>query len=136
MSTGSEDTVIDTSCWIEAMRERGDEPTRRRVGALLESGAARFTDMVRLELCNGLGGADQRRFLRQLEELVETVPTTPAAWSEARTLAELARRRGVSVPATDLLVFAVARVHGLELLHRDAHFDRLAEVAGERDGRS
>lgn len=130
MSTGSEVTVIDTSCWIEAMRKRGDDTTRRRVGELLESGAARFTDMVRLELCNGLGGADQRRFLRQLEDLVETVPTTPAVWSEARSLAESARRRGVTVPATDVLVFAAARVHGLELLHRDAHFDRLAEVAG------
>ena len=116
------------------MREGGDEPTRRRVGELLESGTARFTDIVRLELCNGLGGADQRRFLRQLVKLVETVPTTPTVWSAARTLAESARRRGVTIPATDVLVFAAARVHGLELLHRDAHFDRLAglaEVAGE-----
>jgi len=32
------------------------------------------------------------------------------------------------VPATDLRVFAAARVHGLALLHRDAHFDQLTEV--------
>ena len=45
---------------------------------------------------------------------------------------EQARDRGVTAPATDLLVFATVRVHGLELLHRDAHFDRLAELV---DGR-
>lgn len=124
MST--EITVIDTSCWIEAMRQRGDESVRGDVAALLESGAARFTDMVRLELSNGLAGAAQRKFLRDLEDLVETVPTTTAVWSTARALAGRARAEGVTVPATDLLVFATARVHGARLLHRDAHFDLLA----------
>lgn len=125
---GSEVTVVDTSCWIEAMRERGDEVTRRRVGELLQSGRARLTDIVRLELWNGVAGVDQRRFLHQLEELVETIPTTPAVWSEARALAVAARTRGVTVPATDLLVFAAAHVHGAELLHRDTHFDQLREI--------
>lgn len=129
MNTGSDITVIDTSCWIEAMRERGDDAIRQRVGELLQSGRARFTDIVRLELWNGLGTADQRRFLGELEDLVETVPMTPAVWSEARALAERSRRVGVTVPATDLLVFAAARVHGLALLHRDAHFDQLTGVA-------
>ncbi len=119
MSTGADVTVIDTSCWIEAMRESGDNAIRQRVAELLESGRARFTDIVRLELWNGLGRAEQHRFLRELEDLVETVPTTPAVWSEARALAERSRRSGVTVPATDLLVFAAARVHGLALLHRD-----------------
>ncbi len=129
MSSTAEGTLIDTSCWVEAMRERGDEKIRRRVGELLESGAARFSDMVLLELSNGLRRAGERRFLRQLEELVDTVPTTVAVWSEARALAERARRRGMTVPSTDLLVFATARVHGLALLHRDAHFDQLTEIA-------
>ena len=65
-------------------------------------------------------------FLRELEDLVETVPTTPAVWSEARSLAARSRRDGVTVPATDLLIFAAARVHRLALLHRDTHFDQLA----------
>lgn len=133
MSTGSEGTVVDTSCWIEAMREHGDDAIRRRVGELLETGCARFTEIVRLELWNGLSGASQRRFLRELEELVETVPTTPAVWSEARALAERSRERGVTVPATDLLVFAAARVHGLGLLHHDTHFDQLTGVVNGID---
>ncbi len=129
MSTGGDVTIVDTSCWIEAMRERGDSAIRERVGELIESGRARFTDIVRLELANGLASAGQRRFLRELEDLVETVPATPAVWSAARALAERSRGGGVTVPATDLLVFAAARVHGLALLHRDAHFDQLTSLA-------
>jgi len=134
MSTVAEITVIDTSCWIEAMRAQGDEAVRRNVAALLEGGAARFTDMVRLELCNGLAGEEQRSFLRDLEELVETVPTTPAVWAAARALAERARAGGITVPATDVLVFAAARAHGARLLHRDAHFDMLADLGEATDG--
>ncbi len=129
MSTSSDATLIDTSCWIEAMRARGDVVVRQRVAELLDGGGARFTDMVRLELANGLRGADQAQFLRQLEDLVDTLPTTPTVWSEARRLAKRARAAGITAPATDVLVFAAARIHGVALLHRDRHFDRLEEVA-------
>jgi len=131
MSTGADAVIIDTSCWIEAMRERGDDAVRDQVAVLLESGRARFADVVRLELWNGLGGADEQRFLSDLEDLIETVPTTPAVWAETRALAARSRSRGVTVPSADLLVFACARVHGLGLLHRDTHFDELEKVVGE-----
>jgi predicted nucleic acid-binding protein len=96
------------------------------VHAALRSGRARICDIVRLELCNGIGDERERKWLDELEEAVETVPTDAAVWAEAKRLAQEARRRGLAVPATDLLVAACCRVHGLDLLHRDGHFDRLA----------
>jgi predicted nucleic acid-binding protein len=117
--------LIDTSAWVEAMRRRGDEATRREVYAALRSGRARFCDLVRLELWNGIGGDAERKWLMELEQSVETVPTDEAVWAEARRLAQETRRQGLTVPATDLLIAACARVHGLEILHRDGHFDRL-----------
>ena len=120
--------LIDTSAWIEAMRRRGDEATRREVHAALRSGRARFCDFVRLELWNGVGGDAERKWLVELEQSVENVPTDERVWSEARRLAQETRRQGLSLPATDLLIAACSRVHGLEILHRDTHFDRLASV--------
>jgi hypothetical protein len=35
----------------------------------------------------------------------------------------------VTVPLADLLVFACAKVHGLEVAHDDAHFDELTKLA-------
>lgn len=131
MSTGSDGVLIDTSCWIEAMRSRGDAAVRARVDHLVETGRARLADIVRLELWNGLSGASQRRFLRQMESALETVPTTSAAWREACRVADRSRRQGVTVPVADLIVWATARVHGLELLHCDSHFEALEEIAGK-----
>lgn len=120
--------LIDTSAWVEAMRRRGDEATRKEVHAALRSGRARFCDLVRLELWNGISGDAERKWLQELELSVETVPTNDSVWVEALHLAQETRRRGLSLPATDLLIAACSRVHGLEILHRDAHFDHLAAI--------
>src|SRR5262245_33037690 len=120
--------LIDTSAWVEAMRVKGDEATRNEVFAALRSGRARFCDLVRLELWNGIGGDRERRWLVELEQNVDTVATDDTVWTEARRLAREARRGGLSLPATDLLIAACSRVHNLEILHRDAHFDRLASL--------
>lgn len=131
MSTEAEGVVIDTSCWIEAMRSRGDAAVRARVDRLVDTGRARLAGIVRLELWNGLSGASQRRFLRAVESALETVPTTSEAWGEAHRVADLARREGVTVPVADLIVFATARVHGLELFYFDSQFDALETLVSE-----
>jgi predicted nucleic acid-binding protein len=120
--------LIDTSAWVEAMRRQGDEATRKAVHAALTSGRARFCDIVRLELWNGIGDERERKWLREIEQAVDSVPTDPAVWLEATRLALEARRKGLTVPATDLLVEACSRVYKLEILHRDGHFDRLALI--------
>ena len=121
--------LIDTSCWIEALRRNGAESVRRRVVELTESGRARFADIVRLELWNGARGKELQQFLSGLETIaVPTVPTTEEVWRQARGLARQARAAGVTVQAADLLLFACARVHNLELYSCDGHFELLASL--------
>jgi predicted nucleic acid-binding protein len=120
--------LIDTSAWVEAMRRQGDEATRNAVYAALTNGRARFCDIVRLELWNGIGDERERKWLREVEQAVETVPTDTSVWLEARRLAQESRRKGLMVPSTDILIEACSRAHKLEILHRDSHFDRLASI--------
>jgi predicted nucleic acid-binding protein len=120
--------LIDTSAWVEAMRLQGDEATRNAVHSALRSGKARFCDFVRLELWNGIGSDRERKWLMELEQSVETVPSDEKVWAEARWLAQETRRKGLTIPASDLLIAACSRVHDLQILHRDGHFDRLAAL--------
>lgn len=120
--------LVDTSAWVETLRKEGDASTRAEVTRLTGQGLVRLCDPVRLELWNGAGSAADRKLLERLQEDVESVETTPEVWRLAEKLAWSSRRAGLTVPATDLLIAACARAHGLGLLHRDAHFDRLAEV--------
>jgi predicted nucleic acid-binding protein len=120
--------LIDTSVWIESMRRGGDEAVRSRVEALVTEGRARFCDLVRLELWAGIGEAE-RRWLRQMESLVETAPTDTRVWELARKLAGTARAQGTTFHAPDLLIAACARANDLELYHRDAHLKKILDFA-------
>jgi predicted nucleic acid-binding protein len=120
--------LVDTSSWIHFLRPDGEAVVRTRVEAALESGAARWCPIVRLELWNGAGGERERSVLRDFERRIPELAITPEVWSGAYDLARLCRSAGVTVPATDLLIAACARHHGAALEQADGDFDRIADV--------
>jgi predicted nucleic acid-binding protein len=124
--------LIDTSAWVETLRSGGEPAVRTRVSGLVAEDRAVLCDLVRVELWNGARGTGEHRLLRELEEQLETVPTTAEVWDLARGLARSSRREGLTLPAADLLITACARHHGLGLVHRDAHFEQLAQLGRER----
>jgi predicted nucleic acid-binding protein len=87
--------------------------------------------MVRVELWNGARDARDQRLLREIEEQLQTVPTTPEVWVLARELAKVARAKGITVPAADLLIAACAKHHQLRIIHNDAHFDQLETLKSD-----
>jgi len=120
-------TLIDTSAWVEALRRDGDAEVRSRVEGLLKTGHAILCDIVILELWNGARGDYERSKLRQIMETLDRVPTTDAVWTMANNLATACRIQGITVPSTDLLIAATARVHRLDLLEADSHFGMIPE---------
>jgi predicted nucleic acid-binding protein len=122
--------LIDTSAWIDALRKDGDPDIRAAVKGLTADGDAVLCDMVRLELWNGAHGKAERQTLTELEKELECVPTSTEVWKTAIELAGACRRKGITAPATDLLIAACAEHHGLDLLHHDTHFDQIANAVG------
>jgi len=117
-------TLVETSAWIETMRPKGDVLTREKVIELLREKRAAWCEMIKLELwCGAL--AKEMPDLEALAIDAVALETTPKVWENANALARKARARGLTIPSTDLLIFACAEVHGVEILHRDKHFDLL-----------
>ncbi len=121
--------LVDTSSWVEQLRRGGDTAVRLRVETLLSSGEAAWCPAVRLELWDGARGATERAVLAEMESDIESLDIGPAVWEEAIRLARAARERGITVPATDLLVAACAVHHGAAIEHNDTHFDLIAKLA-------
>jgi predicted nucleic acid-binding protein len=120
--------LVDSSSWIHFLRPAGDANVRARVEAILEAGSARWCPIVRLELWNGAGGDREKKVLRDFERFIPELEITPEVWSAAYDLAGLCRAAGVTVPATDLLVYACARHHGAGIEQADSDFDLIAKV--------
>jgi predicted nucleic acid-binding protein len=120
--------LVDSSCWVHYLRRRGDPEIVARVKTLLSHGDAAWCPMVRLELWNGVGGEDDRRILRQFEQVLPELPVTDAVWEEACELGDRCRRAGKTAPAHDVLIAACARHHQVELEHADSHFEFLMKL--------
>ena len=120
--------LVDSSLWVHQLRRSGDPAKRNRVNALLLSGEAAWCAVVRLELWRGIASDGERRALRQYEARIPDYAITAAVWDRAMELASRGRRAGMTVPVADLLIFACALVHELDLARDDQHFDQLASL--------
>ena len=127
-SIGERLVLVDTSSWIHFLRADGDPRTRDRVTAALEAGSARWCAMVRLELWNGARGEHEKKVLREFERLVPELPIVAPVWDAAFEVSRRCRTAGITVPATDVLIFACAAHYGAALEHADEDFVRVLSV--------
>ena len=118
--------LVDTSAWIEFLRDTGS-PVCQRVDDLLTTEIA-TCDVVRMEV---LAGARDEQHLQQLRRLLaraSTLPTEPVDYDAAAALYRTCRQRGHTVrKLIDCLIAAVAIRGNVPVLHRDADFDILAQ---------
>lgn len=116
--------LIDTSAWIEFLRDTGS-PICEEVDRLLAEEMA-ICDPVRMEV---LAGARDEAHLRQLRGLLAratVLPTGAADYESAAALYRACRRRGETVrKLIDCLIAAVAVRESVPILHADADFDVL-----------
>jgi predicted nucleic acid-binding protein len=122
--------LVDSSLWVHQLRRSGDQIKRARVNDLLRQGAAGWCPIVRLELWRGVTNEAERKALTHYEARLPDYAISIAVWERAIRLADLGRAAGVTVPLADLVVFACASVHDVELAHDDAHFEQLARLGG------
>lgn len=117
--------LIDTSAWVEFLRDTGSDVCAR-VDQLLDGDLA-TCHPVRMEL---LAGARDERHLSDLRRLLaraSLVPTEPIDYEEAAALHRGCRRGGETVrKLIDCLIAAHAIRTGFAILHADADFDVLA----------
>jgi predicted nucleic acid-binding protein len=117
--------LVDTSAWIEFLRDTGS-PTCEAVDRLLDDDLA-ICDPVAMEV---LAGARDEHHLAQLRGLLgraTMLPTTPADYDAAASLYRACRVRGETVrKLIDCLIAAVAIKARAEVLHADADFVAIA----------
>jgi predicted nucleic acid-binding protein len=129
--------VVDTSLWIDAWRGDLDEAEKQCLSELWRHGGGVLPQVVWLELCVGLRSPEERRHLLDLRAVSRWEPLTEADGLAAEKLAAVLHRKGIVMPASDLLVLTVAHRLGLPLLHHDDDFTRalkLPEFAALRAG--
>ncbi|MBS1861125.1 MAG: PIN domain nuclease [Actinobacteria bacterium] len=123
--------LIDTSAWVEFLRDTGS-PVCLRVDELLAEEIA-TCHPIRMEVLAGARDEQHLESLRGLLARASVLETSPADYETAAALYRTCRRRGETVRRLiDCLIAAHAIREGVAILHADADFDRLASCTALR----
>ncbi len=127
--------LIDTSAWVEFLRDTGSSVSAR-VDDLLGADLA-TCQPVRMELLAGARDEGHLASLRRLIARAALLPTAPADYEEAAALYRSCRGGGENVrKLMDCLIAAQAIRSDIDLLHADADFDILARHSALRIDRA
>jgi predicted nucleic acid-binding protein len=118
--------LVDTSAWILALRKDFDPAVKERIDHLLKENALITTGMIKLEILGGTKTETEFQRLKRRLDALDSVETDTPLWEKSYDLAFKLRRKGITVPYTDILIAACALKLGSTVVHADAHFDLMA----------
>jgi predicted nucleic acid-binding protein len=120
--------LVDSSAWIELLRQTGSPVNRRLSAAIHSEEQLAIVGVVLLELLAGARDEAHARTLRRLLARCRLLRLEePSDHEAAAALYRACRRRGSTIRRLpDCLIATVAIRHGIDLLHQDSDFDELA----------
>jgi predicted nucleic acid-binding protein len=118
--------VVDTSVWVDALRQRGSV-TATRLSQLLDADDVALALPVRLELLAGVAARDRPALTRALTGLPVVVPGE-STWASVERWTVHAARAGQRFALTDLLIAALAEDIGGLVWSLDEDFERMARL--------
>jgi len=118
--------VIDTSMWIEYLK--GSAPYASVVERLVLEDRAVTTGLILAELLQGVKGEREAQVIIEVFSGLPTLEITTELWRIAGQLGCAMRRKGVTIPMTDIALAALAQSHQLLICSLDKHFEQIPGV--------
>lgn len=124
--------IVDTSVLISFLRD--EENHTSEVIGLLEQNRLVTTGIIIAELLQGVKSSREEQVVAELLQVINPLEVTTGLWVKAGKLASVLRRKGVTLPLTDLAIATLAMEHGLVIFTLDSHFDQIPGVRLWRRG--
>jgi predicted nucleic acid-binding protein len=119
--------LVDTSVWLFALRKDPISDIKSRIDSLLGEDVVITTGIIKLEILAGAKTEKEYRRLKSRFDALDHVETDDDIWRNACDHGFRLRRKGLTIPSTDLLIAACALHAEAVLLHADVHFDLMAK---------
>ena len=121
------DILVDTSAWIDYFN-KPDSETGKIVEQILRNGRAVLAGIVLTEI---LQGAKIKAEFDAILESMLALPLLEASlmtWIEAGRISFTLRKKGITIPTTDLIIACLALENNCTILTLDLHFQKIPGV--------
>ena len=119
--------IVDTSAWIESFRPQSDKAFHNLVKDLIIKGKILVPGIIKTELLRGTKNKKEFNRLDDLLKGLEYLSVADDFWKKLSRFSFDLFRKGVTVPMTDTYIALLCIENNVSILHRDKHFDLIAE---------
>lgn len=119
--------LVDSSCWIEFYRPGGDAAVQTAVLDALATGRVAVCSLIEVEIMANIKRKKEYELVSEDFSALHWLHTGRKEVNAAVEMGRTLRGRGVTVPATDLLIAGIAVANSATVLHADKHFVSIAE---------
>ena len=120
----------DTSVWIAYFRNRNARLVSRLETGMMQDRVA-MNGIILAELVQGLKNESEKDVLVRLLGALHVLELPFAEWAHVGELSSQLRRRGITLPLTDITIAASAIRHDAMVMTMDAHFQQIPGLSLE-----
>lgn len=118
--------LVDTSVLVEFFK--GHSRIAEIVSDLLLKNRLVITGIVIAELMQGMKNLKEELSLSDLLTEINQLELTTDIWIKAGKLALSLRRKGISLPLTDVALASLSIEHNLQIFTLDNHFEQMPDI--------
>ena len=119
--------IVDTSAWIESFRPQSEKAFIDFVKDLILKGRILVPGIIKTEILRGTKNKKEYNQLNDLLKGLEYLPVSDDFWEKLSRFSFRLFRKGATVPLTDTYIALLGIENNASILHRDKHFDLMAE---------
>jgi len=119
--------LVDTSIWIEYFN-KPDSNVGKSLENLLKKGRVYIAGIILTEL---LQGAKIEREFESIQESMLALPfleTTLNTWIQSGRISFALRKKGITIPITDLVIASLSLENNCKIFTLDLHFDKIPNI--------
>lgn len=122
----SQKIIVDTSVWIEYFK--GNTEYIELIEAGLNDGSICITGPIVSELLQGVKFEKEYGMLSSCIDAIPFIGFEYTDWMKAGKLSFKLRKKGITIPLTDVLIAVIAERYNAKILTLDKHFKNIQGV--------
>ena len=119
--------LVDTSIWIEYFN-KPESNAGKSLENLLKKGKVYITGIILTELLQG--AKIEREFESILESMLALpfLQTTLNTWIQSGRISFALRKKGITIPITDLVIASLSLENNCKIFTLDLHFNKIPNI--------
>jgi predicted nucleic acid-binding protein len=119
--------IADTSVWIEFFRNT-DSHISNHLKQLLRSGKVAITGIILAEILQGIKNSGEADAVKKSLESLPFIEMQKEVWQLAGETSTLLRKKGITIPLSDIIIGVIASEKKHEIFTLDTHFEKIPGV--------